>query len=91
MSPAGRDALRRSGEAAGVEMRALSRREQEQAVAAMRKRGLHVQPVSPQVEAEWRALAEGLYPMIRGRMVPAELFDEVQRLLVEYRAAQGGR
>jgi TRAP-type C4-dicarboxylate transport system substrate-binding protein len=91
MTPAGREALRRAGEAAGVEMRALSRREQEQAVAAMRKRGLRVQPVSPQVEAEWRALAEGLYPMIRGRMVPAELFDEVQRLLVEYRAAQGGR
>ena len=91
MQPAGREALRRSGEAAGVEMRALSRREQAQSVAAMRKRGLRVQPVSPQVEAEWRALAEGLYPMIRGRMVPAELFDEVQRLLAEYRAARGAR
>jgi TRAP-type transport system periplasmic protein len=52
----------------------------------MKKRGLKVQRVSPEIEAEWRTLAEGAYPMIRGNMVPADLFDEVQRLLREYRA-----
>ena len=91
MSPAGREALRAAAEAAGVRMRALSRREQQESVDAMRKRGLVVQPVTPQVEAEWRAMAEALYPQIRGRMVPQALFDEVQRLLREYRAAQGIR
>ena len=91
LSPAGREALRRAAEAAGVQMRALSRREQDESVAAMRKRGLVVQAVDAETQAEWRAMAEALHPMVRGRMVPAELFDEVQRLLREYRAAKGGR
>ena len=86
MSPAGRKALRQAGEIAGAELRAVSRREQEESVAAMKKRGLKVQPVSPEIEAEWRRAAEQMYPLIRGGMVPAESFDEVQRLLQEYRA-----
>jgi TRAP-type C4-dicarboxylate transport system substrate-binding protein len=89
MSPEGREALRAAAEDAGVRMRALSRREQQEAVEAMRKRGLVVHPVTPEVEAEWRAMAETLYPQVRGRMVPAAMFDEVQRLLREHRAAKG--
>lgn len=91
MSPAGRDALRAAAEAAGTRMRALSRRQQQESVEAMRKRGLTVHPISPEIEAEWRAMAEALYPQIRGRMVPATLFDEVQRLLREHRAAREAR
>jgi hypothetical protein len=45
--------------------------------------------VSPEVEAEWRRTAEEFYPAIRGRLVPAEFFDEVRRLLAEYRAQAG--
>ena len=86
MTPSGQKALRQAGDAAGVELRALSRRENEESVEAMKKRGLKVQPVTPELEAEWRKVAEHAYPMIRGNMVPAELFDEVQRLLKEYRA-----
>ena len=44
--------------------------------------------LTPEIEAEWRAMAERAYPLIRGKMVPAELFDEVQELLREYRAGQ---
>jgi len=91
MSPAAQKALRQASDAAGTELRAISRRENEESVAAMKKRGLKVQPLTPQIEAEWRAVAEKAYPMIRGRMVPAELFDEVQRLLSEYRAAPRAR
>jgi TRAP-type C4-dicarboxylate transport system substrate-binding protein len=87
LSPAGRDVLRRSGAELGVRLRALSRREHEESVAAMKKRGLQVHPVSPEVEAEWRRAAEQMYPMVRGNMVPAEFFDEVQHLLAQYRAA----
>lgn len=86
MSPAGQEALRQAGERAGVELRAVSRREQEESVAAMRKRGLKVQALTPELEAEWRRAAEQMYPMIRGKLVPAESFDEVQRLLRGYRA-----
>ena len=56
----------------------------------MKKRGLKVEPLTPEIEAEWRAVAEQAYPLIRGRMVPAPLFDEVQQALREYRAAQPG-
>jgi hypothetical protein len=54
----------------------------------MRRRGLTVVPLPPAAEAEWRTLSERLYPQIRGRMVPADMFDEVLRLLAEYRAAR---
>ena len=86
MSPAGRQALRRAGDEFGAKVRALSRREHEESVAAMKKRGLKVQAVSAEVDAEWRRVAERTYPMVRGKMVPAEFFDEVQQLLREYRA-----
>ena len=87
LSPAGQKALREAGEAAGVQLRAISRRENEEAVQAMQRRGLKVQSVTPEAAAEWRRQAEQLYPMIRGNLVPADLFDEVQRLLREQRAA----
>lgn len=86
MSPAGQRALRQAGAEAGIELRALSRREHQESVMAMTKRGLKVQSLTPEVEAEWRRAAEQMYPLVRGRMVPAEFFDEVQRLLREYRA-----
>jgi TRAP-type C4-dicarboxylate transport system substrate-binding protein len=87
LSPAGQKALREAGEAAGAQLRSISRRENEEAVAAMKRRGLKVHSVTPEAEAEWRRTAEQLYPMIRGTLVPADLFDEVQRLLREQRAA----
>ena len=71
---------------AGREIKANSRQESLDSVAAMQKRGLTVQPVTPELEEEWRKAAELLYPEIRGRVVPADMFDEVQRLLGEYRA-----
>ena len=86
MSPSAQKALRQGSDTAGAELRTISRRENEESVAAMKKRGLKVQALTPEIEAEWRAVAEKAYPMIRGPMVPAELFDEVQRLLREYRA-----
>jgi len=88
MSPSAQHALRQAADAGGAELRAISRRENEEAVEAMKKRGLKVQPLTPEIEAEWRAVAEQAYPLIRGRMVPAPLFDEVQQALREYRAAQ---
>jgi hypothetical protein len=53
----------------------------------MKKRGLTVHPVPPEVEAEWRKLGEEVQTRIRGKIVPADLFDEVQRVLKEYRSS----
>ena len=58
----------------------------DESVAAMKKRGLKVHELTPAAEAAWRQIAEGAYPKIRGSIVPADMFDEVQRLLAEYRA-----
>ncbi len=89
MSPAGQEALRAAAAKSGAEMRARARVEDGEAIAAMKKRGLQVAKPTPAQEAEWRKFAEGIYPKIRGTMVPAETFDEVKRLLAEYRAAHG--
>ena len=51
----------------------------------MKARGLQVHTVSREHEAEWRALAEALYPRIRDNMVPAEMFDAVKASVLEYR------
>jgi len=85
MSPAGQDALREAAGKAGTEMRSKARAEVDEAVAAMVKRGLKVTPLTPALDAEWRDFAAGIYPQIRGKLVPAETFDEVTRLLAEYR------
>jgi TRAP-type C4-dicarboxylate transport system substrate-binding protein len=74
--------------AAGREIKAISRREMNASVTAMEKRGLKVTKVTPEVEAEWRACVEAVYPRIRGPIVPAEIFDESLRILAEYRAQQ---
>ena len=57
----------------------------EEAIAAMQKRGLKVNKLTSSTETEWRSFFDALYPKIRGNLVPADLFDEVQRLLREYR------
>jgi TRAP-type transport system periplasmic protein len=63
-------------------------------VLAMKSRGLTVVPVSAEQRAQWQKLTESLYPRIRGRVVPAEAFDEAMRYRDEYRkqrAAAGGK
>jgi TRAP-type C4-dicarboxylate transport system substrate-binding protein len=73
---------------ASAEIKEAGRREGAESVTTMRdKWSLTVHEVTPEVEAGWRQAAEEAYPAIRGKMVPEEIFDEVQRLLLEYRAA----
>jgi len=83
--PATQQALRKAAVEAGDELVKSSRAESDQAVQAMQKRGLTVHHATPEIEVEWRTWAEGVYPKIRGGLVPAEEFDEVQRMLQEYR------
>lgn len=89
MSPASQQALRAASEKAGVQIRAKARQEVEEAVKAMQKRGLTVHRPNAEQMKEWTTLAEQLYPRIRGTLVPAETFDEVQAHLRAYRAGKG--
>jgi TRAP-type C4-dicarboxylate transport system substrate-binding protein len=88
MSPAGRQALRSAGEKSGVLIRNKARQEVEEAVEAMRKRGLVVNKPNPDQLREWQELADKLYPRIRGNLVPAETFDEVFQHVKAYRAGR---
>jgi TRAP-type C4-dicarboxylate transport system substrate-binding protein len=85
MSPAGREQLRSAGEAAGVKVRSRAREEDLESVEAMKKRGLTVHPVGPELEAQWRRFAEAAYPRVRGTMVPPEMFDQVRAIVADYR------
>jgi TRAP-type C4-dicarboxylate transport system substrate-binding protein len=88
---AAREAMLKIAQETGRQVKAAGRAESDAAVAAMVKRGLVVQKVSPEVEAEWVAVIAKVEDQIRGRLVPAEMFDEAQRLLKEYRAAGGAK
>ncbi len=81
-------AMREAAEQAGAEIRAQSRKEMDEAVEAMKKRGLQVHPLTPKADAAWHKVVDGVYPKIRGQLVPADLFDEVLRLLAEYRGGK---
>jgi TRAP-type C4-dicarboxylate transport system substrate-binding protein len=74
---------------AGREIKAAGRREMEESVVAMQKRGLKVTTLTPETEIEWRNAAESVYPKIRGKIVPEDIFDQTQKLLQEYRASAG--
>jgi TRAP-type C4-dicarboxylate transport system substrate-binding protein len=86
MAPETQNALRMASDKAGVVIRAQARKEVDEAVDAMKKRGLQVNKPSAEQLKEWRALSESLYSRIRGKMVPAETFDEVFAHLKTYRA-----
>src|SRR5437867_5833150 len=85
LSPETQAAMSAAAIEAGKQFQAQGRREGDEAVAAMQKRGLTVVPIPPPLLAEWRTTSEQMYPRIRGSMVPADMFDEVERLVTEYR------
>jgi TRAP-type C4-dicarboxylate transport system substrate-binding protein len=89
LQPAQRDAMLKSAAECGRELQEQGRKENQESVEAMQKRGLQVHSVDKEAEAEWRRFSEGLYPNIRGNIVPAEMFDKVVQILHEYRAVPG--
>ncbi len=79
----------KSARVAGREIKSAGRRESVESVLAMQNKwGMKVQPVSVEVETLWRQEAEKVYDYVRGNIVPAEMFDEVQRQLKEYRQSR---
>jgi TRAP-type transport system periplasmic protein len=86
--PALRDQLIQIAADSGTRIRQASRQENDQAVATLQARSqLQVHTVTPQIEDEWRRFAEGIYPRLRGSMVPADMFDRARQCVAEYRAA----
>jgi len=82
-------AAQKSGEALKNDIRTQGAR----AIAAMqagqpgkKSNKLTVTTLDAAALADWRKQTQAIYPKMKGKMVPADLFDEVQRLDAEYRA-----
>jgi TRAP-type C4-dicarboxylate transport system substrate-binding protein len=86
IDPSLRPMLLKLAQETGMKYTPQIRRLETEAIDAMVKRGLQIQKLTPQAEQEWQQTAEKFYPKIRGSIVPADLFDEVKRLVMEYRA-----
>jgi TRAP-type C4-dicarboxylate transport system substrate-binding protein len=87
MRPQLLEAARSAGRRLLPEIRQLN----EDAIPAMTKRGLNVVRPDSAALASWFAEAKDAYPKLRGRYVSADLFDEVERLLNEFRSQQQTR
>jgi len=85
-----REAMLKIARETGLQVKAAGRAESDAAVAAMVKRGLKVQQLTPEIDAEWRAIIDKLQDRIRGKIVPADMFDEAQRALKEFRSTGEG-
>jgi len=90
LSPEAQAALRQSAREAGKLIKADGRRENVESIEAMRKRGLKVHELTPELNAEWDQIVQQAWPKIRGTIVPADIFDEVMNDLKEYRTAHEG-
>jgi len=73
----------------GKRIQAESRAEGEEAIEAMKKRGLQVHSVPPDLEEEWRQYSESVYPKMRNKMIPGDVFDRTLALVAEYREQHG--
>jgi TRAP-type C4-dicarboxylate transport system substrate-binding protein len=77
--------LQEAANEAGRRLREEMRNSAERDIEAMKKRGLNVVPVDEKALALWKQAAEGMYPKIRGPIVPADAFDDALRYRDEYR------
>jgi TRAP-type C4-dicarboxylate transport system substrate-binding protein len=88
--PEAQEAMRKSASEAGKLLKADGRRENVESIAAMKKRGLKVDTLTPEIDAEWDQEVEKVYSKIRGIAVPADIYDEVTSQLKAFRAAKSG-
>ena len=85
MRPEARIALTEAAAEAEATLSAHRRRLDDDAIDAMRDRGLTIHEPTPEIEEAWRQLMEPVMAQIRGSLVPADTFDTVQALLADFR------
>ncbi len=86
INPANREEMRKIALEAGRQIQIRSRDEASPAIEAMKKRsGLQIHTLTPELDAEWRQFLEGVYPKVRGNLVPADVFDQMRELLILHR------
>jgi TRAP-type C4-dicarboxylate transport system substrate-binding protein len=90
LSPEVQEVLRKSAREAGQLIKADGRRENLESIEAMRKRGLKVHTLTPELDAAWDRTVEKAWPKIRGTVVPADIYDDVMNQLKSFRAGKEG-
>ncbi len=88
LTPAQQNTIVTIAHQVGTDLREDTRRQEQLSLEAMKKRGLQVLPVDETALAEWRRTAEAAYPQVREKLVPPDMFDRVQQLRDEFRAAR---
>jgi TRAP-type C4-dicarboxylate transport system substrate-binding protein len=86
MPPETQQAARQSALEAGKLIKADGRRENEESIEAMRKRGLKIHTLTPEIDAQWNEVVATSWPKVRGSVVPADIFDEEMAQLKKFRA-----
>ncbi len=87
LSPAQQAIMTRVIGEISAEFESTSLAQEGKSLEAMRRRGLEVVPASDGFVDEMTGVHEELLPMIRERLVPEDVFDEVFRLRDEYRGS----
>jgi TRAP-type C4-dicarboxylate transport system substrate-binding protein len=83
---AARPAVLEAAREAGQKLRAEIRSSNDEAIARMKERGLKVVTPSAADLAAWQSIAEANWGDIRGRIVPADVFDAVRKDVEAFRA-----
>lgn len=81
-----REAIMEAARAGTEKLRRHRSVQDDEAIRAMQDRGLTVQTMSPEALQAWHDLAEQIWPLVRGSMVPADTFDKVRASIDSYRA-----
>jgi TRAP-type transport system periplasmic protein len=88
IDPPVRPALLEAAREAGQRLTQEIRKLEADALRAMQKRGLQIIGVPSEARQEWQQMVEAFYPRIRGELIQPQDFDEVLRLVKEYRAGR---
>jgi TRAP-type C4-dicarboxylate transport system substrate-binding protein len=69
----------------GRQLSQQTRADEIESVEAMQKKGLNVVKPNPTELAAWHKMIESVFPLVRGKYMPAEAFDAVIKFSAEYR------
>ena len=73
--------------AAGDKLKAEVRTQDKKAIEVMKKYGLKVVDVDATQAAQWQQMAESMYPSIRAKVVPSDVYDQTVAVIKQYRSS----
>ncbi len=69
----------------GRQLRKQTRADEIESIEALKKHGVNVITPGPAELQSWHKLSESVFPLVRGKYMPAEAFDLVMKFSSEYR------